>query len=166
MALKENSLTVPKIDLLSSGFIHQQSNFTEIYNMTDNQNTQPTQTEVSSQPDTQAKSPTSVPNEAKNLGLFAAGGALAAPFVGMGFIAGAVVGTAAYGVKKALFDSSVTTDYPNQPSTIAKVTNTVSNVASQTVDTVSAWAGEASSWIDQKVKGATGSSDGNAAKKA
>jgi hypothetical protein len=132
--------------------------------MTDNQNTQPTATEVPSEPDTQANSAASVPNDAKNLGLFAVGGALAAPFVGMSIIAGAVVGTAAYGVKRALFDSPTVAD-PNQPLTVAMVTNTVSSVATQTVDTVSEWAGQTASWISKKVKGATALSDGDATKK-
>jgi hypothetical protein len=135
--------------------------------MTDNQNTQPTATEVPSKSDTQTDSSASVPNDAKNLGLFAAGGALTAPFVGIGIIAGAVAGTAAYGVKRALFDSSTTAaSDPNQPSTVAMMTNTVSKVASQTVDTVSEWAGETAAWINKKVKGATAPSDGAVAKKA
>ncbi len=111
-------------------------------------------------------SPSTLDN-AKELGKFAGGGALAGAgvsyvvggmglafmgtAVGIGMLpvvaAGAVVGTAAYGVKKALLDSPTSTD-PNQPSTVAVVTDTVSNAATQAANTVSEWA----SLARQKIK--------------
>jgi len=107
---------------------------------------------------------------AKELGKFAGGGALVGALafmgtaVGIGIIpvavAGAVVGTAAYGVKKALFDSP-TPDDPNQSSTMETVTNTVSNVATQAANTVSEWA----SWASQKIKGSDQQGDDEAQKK-
>jgi len=124
-------------------------------------------------------SPSTLDN-AKELGKFAGGGAVAGAgvfyvvggmglafagtAVGIGIIpviaAGAVVGTAAYGVKKALFDSPTPAD-PNQPSTVETVTNTVSNVTTQAANTVSEWA----SWISKKTKGSDKPGDDDAQKK-
>jgi len=122
----------------------------------------------------------SVSSNAKELGKFAGGGALAGAGVsyvvgGMGLafagtavgigilpvaVAGAVVGTAAYGVKKALFNSPTPAD-PNQSTTVENVTNTVSSVATRTANTVSEWA----SWISQKTKGSDKPGDDEAQKK-
>jgi hypothetical protein len=128
----------------------------------------------------EANSSSSTLDNAKELGKFAGGGAAAGASVfylvgGMGLafagtavgigigsliVAGAVTGSAAYGVKKALFDSSTPAD-PNQPSTMETVTNTVSGVATQAANTVSEWA----FWISQKTKGSDKQGDDNAQKK-
>lgn len=128
----------------------------------------------------ETNSSSSTLNNAKELGKFAGGGALAGAGVsyvvgGMGLafmgtavgigmlpvaVAGAVAGTAAYGVKKALFNSPTPAD-PNQSSTVETVTNTVSNVTTQAANTVSEWA----SWISKKTKGSDKPGDDDAQKK-
>jgi hypothetical protein len=128
----------------------------------------------------ETNSSSSTLDNAKELGKFAGGGALAGAGVsyvvgGMGLafmgtavgigmlpvaVAGAVVGTAAYGVKKALLDSPTPAD-PNQSSTVETVTNTVSSVATQAANTVSEWA----SWISKKTKSSDKSGDDDAQKK-
>lgn len=138
--------------------------------MINDPNSQINPTELGSKSGIQADSSASTPTNTKELGLFATGGALviASAAAGIGIlpvaIVGGVVGVAVYGVKKALFDSPAPAD-PTQYSAAETITSTISDVASQTANTISTWTGQASAWMSQKVKGSAESDNHNSVPK-